>query len=173
MKVNYILTGLLLLGLYSCRPVSETEKEMKQFLGSKVDLPNTLVQQLPIENDFYLIIYLEAEDCIPCSLNKVTLLDRYRDDLKKFNTSVVLIIKENDNREQIKELFAGMKIEYPFFFDKDDYLLENNHIISTNPLCHTFIIDKNMKIIWIGSPVANAKSIERYRKMMKMICNDR
>jgi hypothetical protein len=83
MNIKYILTGLLLFGLLSCRPVSEAEKEMKQFLGSKVDLSNALVRQLPVENDFYLVIYLEAEDCIPCSLNKVTLLDHYRDDLKK------------------------------------------------------------------------------------------
>ena len=23
---------------------------------------------------------------------------------------------------------------------------------ATNPLCHTFIIDKELKVIWIGSP---------------------
>jgi hypothetical protein len=169
MNIKYILTGLLLIGLLSCRPVSEAEKEMKQFLGSKVDLSNALVQQLPVENDFYLVIYLEAEECIPCSLNKVTILDHYSDDLKKFNTGVVLIIKENDNMEQIRELFAGMKIKHLLFFDRDDYLLKNNPIISTNPLCHTFIIDKDLKVIWIGSPVANIKSIERYREMMKII----
>jgi hypothetical protein len=78
MNVNYILTGLLLFGFLSCRPVSEAEKEMKRFLGSIVDLPDALVHQLPAENDFYLIIHLEAEDCIPCSLNKATLLDYYK-----------------------------------------------------------------------------------------------
>jgi hypothetical protein len=33
MNVKYLLSGSLLLGLLSCRPVSESEKEMKQFLG--------------------------------------------------------------------------------------------------------------------------------------------
>jgi hypothetical protein len=169
MKVNYLLTGLLLFGFLSCRSVSEAEKEMKRFLGSKVDLPNTLVQQLPVENDFYLIIHLEAEDCIPCSLNKVTLLDYYKEDFKRFNTGIVLIIKEDDNKEQIKNLFAEMKIKHHLYFDRNDYLLENNPIISANPLCRTFIIDKNMKVIWIGSPITNTKSIEGYREMMEII----
>jgi hypothetical protein len=99
----------------------------------------------------------------------VTLLDYYKEDFKRFNTGIVLVIKENDNKEQIKNLFAEMKIKYRLFFDRDDYLLENNPVISANPLCRTFIIDKNMKVIWIGSPVTNTKSIEGYRKMMEIL----
>jgi hypothetical protein len=160
---------MLLFGLLSCRHVSEAEKEMKQFSGSKVDLPDGLIQLLSAENDYHLIIYLETEDCVPCSLNNVTLLDHYKDDFKKFNTGVALIIKENDDKEQIRDMFVEMKIKHPLFFDKDDYLLKNNPIIATNPLCHTFIVDRNMKVIRIGSPVANTKSIERYREMMKIL----
>jgi hypothetical protein len=166
MEIKYLISGLFLFFLLSCRSVSETEKEMKQFLGSKVDLPDELVQRLSAKNDYYLIIYLETEDCIPCSLNNITLLDHYKDDFEKFNTGIALIIKENDDKEQIRDMFVEMKIKYPLFFDKDDYLLKNNPIISTNPLCHTFIIDRDMKVIWIGSPIANAKSIERYRELM-------
>ncbi|MDR0743815.1 MAG: redoxin domain-containing protein [Tannerella sp.] len=170
MKIYYLLTGLLLLSLHSCRPVSETEKEMKRFLGSKVDLPEELVQQISgASSNYHLVIYLEAADCVPCSLSKLTILNQYAEDFEKFNTDIVLVIDESENKKQIEESFTGMKIEYLFFFDKDNYLLKNNPIISTNLLCRTFIIDKNMEVIWIGSPIANAKSIEGYRRMMEVI----
>ena len=166
MKIKYLISELLLFCLLSCHSVSETEKEMRHFLGSKVNLPNELVQQLSVENYYYLIIYLETKDCVPCSFNNLTLLDHYKDDFEKFNTGVVFIIKENEHKEQIRNMFTEMKMKYPLFFDKDDCFLKNNPLISTNPLCHTFIIDSDMKVIWIGSPIANTKSIERYRELM-------
>ena len=166
MEIKYLISKLLLFCLLSCHSVNETEKEMKLFLGSQVNFSDELVQQLSVENDYFLIIYLETEGCVPCSFKNLMLLDHYKDDFEKFNTGVVLIIKDNDNKEQIRTMFIEMKMKYPLFFDKDNRLLENNPIISTNSLCHTFIIDRDMKVIWIGSPIASTKSIKRYRELM-------
>jgi peroxiredoxin len=139
---------------------------MKRFLGSRVDLPESDVRNLPANNDYFLIIYLEEGECIPCALNKVTLLKQYKNDLDKFNIGVVLITKENENREDVINLFSNMSIEYPLLFDKDDYLFKNNPIISSNTSCRTFIIDKDMKVVFIGSPIENNESVERFRKTM-------
>jgi hypothetical protein len=170
MNIYYLLTGLLSLCTHSCRPVGETEKEMKQFLGSRVDLPDELVQQLSgASSDYHLVIYLEAADCVPCSLSKLTILNQYAEDFEKFNTDIVLVIDESENKKQIEESFAKIKIQHLLFFDKDGYLLNNNPVISANILCRSFITDTNMKVIWIGYPHANSKSIERYREMMKVL----
>ncbi len=62
-----------------------------------------------------------------------------------------------------------MKVSYLLFFDKESSFLNKNPIISTNLLCRTFIIDMSMKVIWVGYPHANAKSIKRYREVMKIL----
>ncbi|MDR0743657.1 MAG: hypothetical protein LBF05_04810 [Tannerella sp.] len=93
MNIYYLLTGLLLLGLYSCRPVSETVTEMKQFLGSKVYLPEELIQQFSgTSSNYHFVIYLEAANCVQCSLSKLTILNQYAEDFEKFNTDIVLVI---------------------------------------------------------------------------------
>ncbi len=107
MKIHYLLINLLLLiGLSSCHSSSETEKEIKQFLNSKVDLPAELVQQLyNARSNYHLIIYLDAADCVPCSLSKFTILNHYKDDFEKFNTNIVLIVDKSENKKQIESFF--------------------------------------------------------------------
>jgi hypothetical protein len=167
-----LIALLLFISLYSCRSTGETEKEIKQFLNSKVDLPDKLVQQLhQTRSNYHLVVYLNAENCVPCSLSKFTTLNHYKDDFEKFNTDMVLIVDESEgkNKEQIEDFFSDMRIRNLLFFDEDNYLLDKNPIISTNHLCRAFIVDTSMKVIWIGYPHANAKSIERYREMMKIL----
>lgn len=174
MKIAYLLTGLLFFaGLPSCHSVSETEKEIKQFLGSTVVLPDELVQSLSEgQSTYHLVMYLDSADCVPCSLEKITTLNYYKDDFEKFNTDIVLVVEEDENQQFITDFFTEMKIPYSLFFDRDDYLLSHNPIISKNPLCHAFITDKDRKVIWVGYPHANAETLERYKKMMHLLHKD-
>jgi hypothetical protein len=160
--------GLMLFFMASCHPASQKATELKRFLGSTVDFPENIAQRFSKEKAYFLVIYLKAEECIPCALNKVTLLGHYKSDFEKFSTEIILITKEDGNKEQIKTMFSEMGINYPLLFDREDGFLTKNPVISSNRLCRAFIVDRKMKVIWIGSPVETAKSMERYREMMKL-----
>jgi alkyl hydroperoxide reductase subunit AhpC len=140
------------------------------FLGSTIDISQIFQQELSMTKMYFFIIYLETNECIPCSLQKVTLLDHYKGDFEKFNTQIILVTRDDEKKkEEIKKIFSDMNIRYPLFFDKDDYFVKQNPIILSTPNCKAFIIDKNNKVIWVGYPIETAQSIERYRKMMSLL----
>lgn len=166
---------LCLIIFISCNKGHEIKSEIESFLGSTVvmtkDIENKIEEFFP-EKKYFLLIYLENKECMPCKLEKVDMLKHYKSDFDKFYTGIALIIQDGDKkderREDVRFLLKEAGMDYPIIFDENDEFIKNNKAIS-NKLCRTFIVDKDKKVIWIGSPIQNEKSMTRYRRIMFLL----
>lgn len=164
---------LMILLLLSCKSngKKDIEPDVKSFLGSIAIVNRDIEQKISasfVDKDYILIIYLEIEDCMPCILDNVNLLKIYQSDFDKFKTGVLLIIQDSDKNNEINSIIEELDIHYPVFFDKGDSFRDSNKSMN-HKVCHTFIMNKDYEVIWIGSPIKNEQSLIRYREMMNLL----
>ena len=157
--------------LGGCRQKSSAEQEAMRFLGSTVEVGDGLMQAMEtglVGREYILVIYLPTEECVPCKMEHVRLLRHYQSDLERFGTGVAVVIQDTAREREIRDMFERERLDYSLVCDRDDELIGLNPTIA-NPLCHTFIMDRGGRVVWIGSPVLNEQSLERYRKAMEAL----
>lgn len=77
---------------------------------------------------------------------------------------VVFVINTVDSVE-IKSLFEKEKMTVPLFFDHKNAFFVKNKIPKENNL-HTFLLDKNNRVVLIGSPINNEKMWNLYKEVI-------
>ncbi len=168
-----LLLSVLLLGIGSCRK-SPIDPKVVAFLGSEIVFSESGKENFDekIGSYDYLLVYsLSPDDCTPCFLQSIGVLDFHRNDLERFGVKVLLMIPEV-SRVEAEEFMEQVGVDYPVLYEKDDEFRKANGLMN-NPMCKTFVMDGNNKVIWIGSPVQNDKSWKRYCKMMEMLRKDK
>lgn len=171
MKKVYCLILMIILTISCANKNNNINPEVKSFLNSKIIKTNDLDREIKNyypDKDYILLLYLKTEDCAPCVLEKVNMLNAYISDFEKFKTGVLLMIQEGEKNEEISLIVDDLEIDYPIVFDKDNKFIESNKPIQ-NKICQTFIMDKEYKVIWIGSPIQNKETLTRYYKMMNLL----
>lgn len=169
--MNWKYFILIVILFFSCKEKRTIDPEIKAFLGSNVVVNSQLgkiVQGELSEKDYILLLYFKIDDCVPCSLDKVNLLKIYESDWEKFKTGILLVIQDNDKKDEILSLMNDLDIQYPVFFDVGNHFKESNRAVQ-HEIAQTFVMDKENKVIWIGSPIKNEQTLIRYRKMMNML----
>lgn len=166
-----LLTFLFVSPLFfSCRH-SGVEPEIKAFLNSQISLPENLrheIDSISADHDYSLIYIVEAEECVPCSLLVLNTISHFKSEFDTYNTGIIITINGKADKDSTAMLLNEMRINYPVVFDTHSELFSLNKVIKNHHICRTFIIDKNYNVIWIGSPVKNSESLERYRKTMEI-----
>lgn len=169
---KYCCLILMIISSISCTNKNNNiDPKIKSFLGSTIIVTNDLnrkIQNYYSDKDYILLLYLATEDCAPCVLEKVKMLNAYSSDFKKFSTGILLIIQDGEKNEEISFIINDLEIDYPVIFDKNNKFIENNKSIQSK-ICQTFIMDKEYKVIWIGSPIQNKETLTRYYKMMNLL----
>lgn len=113
--------------------------------------------------------YIRLADCISCSMSRQAKLCYRKSELAEYDTGVLLIIEDNDKKDEIRTLITDMHINLDYIFDVKNEFAKANPIMAENPICDMCLIDKTGKVIWLGSPIRNEQSLERYRKMMQIL----
>lgn len=161
---------IVAVSLFSCNN-KKVATELNDFLGSNIVIPpiikDTIQNQLS-EKEYILVLYFEVKDCIPCTLESVNLLKNYQKEFDDDNLGILLIMQDSDKNEKVRLVTETLNIKYPIVFDKDNIFRDENQVIQ-NPIAQTFIIDSHYKVIWIGSPIQNKESLERFRNMMHLL----
>ena len=146
------------------------ETEIKRSLGTTLiinEINKERYAPLFMKNGFLIINYLKTEECKPCELDKLRMLKHYSDDLKKYDTGVVIMIddKNDESSNKVKEITEDLAIDYPIVIDNQNNLTANNKIFSST-IGKFIIIDKNFTILWIGFPLHNDLTYNNYIKFM-------
>lgn len=170
----FYISIILLLSFYSCQNRSKNiDLSLVKFLGTTLIIPQQMEDEY--ENILHssknkLIIIVDPKDCTACALQNINTLKLYREQLSKFNTEVLLFTK-GSSKNEVESVLYDMKIEYPvIYYNNDEFIIKNK--LTDNPLLHTFVINKEKNVIWIGSPIKNQKSWDLFCKMMRKLKKD-
>lgn len=103
-----------------------------------------------------LIVYYDSTECQSCRINK---LYEWENVIKKENTSngkfeVMFVFSPNSNQSPLlKRTLATTKFSHVVWLDEKNVFLRNNSFIPRDIRFHVFLLDKNNKIIFVGSPL--------------------
>lgn len=175
MKITRVFLLLLvgLLALPGCGERTPEMKEYKQFLQSRVTLPErmTRIVQGVREEVLYkrsgrplLVNYYGPEECSSCAVNHM------RDNIKFLNMSqrdgnfdfIVVMAPPEEDREIVIERVQAMSSPLNIYID-NAYHLESLGVIPANAALHSFLLDADGKPVFVGSPLWNESARARFQ----------
>ncbi len=168
MKPGYIaLCVAVVCSLAGCR--QRVAPEVKEVLGSTLNVTEQVENSLNDifkKHEYVFVNYIGLKDCVSCMMSRQAKLSYRKYELADLSTGVLLVLEDNDRKTEISELISDMHIDFDYVFDENNMFRSANPLMAENPLCDMCLIDKKREIIWLGSPIQNSESMERYRKLM-------
>lgn len=109
----------------------------------------------------YLVVYSDSTVCNPCAAKVLYQWNALVDSLKgKYGNVVKPCFIFSPKREQVEEVKYAMEevmIGFPVYIDTLYLTARNNPQLPANPLMHTFLVDKEGKVLLVGSPLKSRK----------------
>ena len=155
---------------------------IKTFFGSEIVIPTDL--RLETFGDYYddyallsrqlkMIVYLNAESCVNCTMMSLIPVYNLHLESKEFSKFGIVIILHSSQHEYMEFFHETSFFSYPVFYDPEGSFERLNPNLPISALYHTFLLDKNNKVVLVGSPLHNPPLWELYKStIQKMIDND-
>lgn len=113
-----------------------------------------------INEEFAFVVFTDSNQCSGCSLNKMSSwntilkLEKLTNGKVKFN--FIVEPRSGDERSVLK-IAKNIDFVHPLYIDTSHVFRNANTFIPQEPLFHTFLVDKDKKIVLIGNPLSNQK----------------
>jgi hypothetical protein len=139
----------------------------KEYIGKQIIFPENIYNDYIKynKNKYILISYIDSSKCTRCELENIKQYMLH--DFSKVSTENILIINSQEETK-IKDILSELYIDYPVFFDKTGELKKENKFLNED-LFQYFVIDKDMNIIWLGSPILSKESWILYNKLINKL----
>jgi peroxiredoxin len=131
----------------------------------KIVFPNVVqseIEQYMQKHKYMVVIYVDSAACTPCSMEHIALWKKHGEELMRSNTGVLLVIQNSDEQAIINAL-KSVKVTFPFIIDRGKkFKVKNIKALITG----TFVMNKNRKVIFTGSPIATE---EKWNSFVKLV----
>ena len=158
---------------------------MKKFKDQEITLSQSLTAiwrgKDTVLNDFAnvpikLIVWHDSLLCGSCEISKMSAWNetiKYADSLAQWFRLIYLFTpKKGEYRRLIMALKAD-RFDYPVFIDHNATFIKQNLNLPKNRQLHSFLLDKNNKVVLVGSPLYNFSLWELYKRTInELIEND-
>ena len=174
--MKYVFT--LLIVLCSCQESSKHNLHllMREWQGKEIVFPSDLaftvkgldrVQFLHDSLDYKIVSYVDSMGCTSCKLRLLS-WKKLINEVGSFAQEKVLFVFYF-HPKKISELSMILERDdftYPVCIDEENTFYKTNHL-PVNESFHTFLLDKNNKVLAIGNPIHNPKVKELYLKIIR------
>lgn len=166
---------LLLLFCLSCGR-KECDKQNKRivhdYIGRELLFPKDIVYtrflkdtidyRIPDDIDYKVVVYLDSMGCTECKLKLQEWKDfiSYVDTLSEKKVAFIFFYNLNDYRK-IAFRLKHENFDYPVCLNKSEELSQLNHI-REGDRNHTFLLDKENRILEIGNPMFDLEIRDKY-----------
>ena len=177
MKI-YWAAALILLTVFSCDNNKNLQSEIAGFTGSRVLLPAAMAggnaDVFDVENK--LIVWFDSLECGSCRLKQ---LYAWNDDPvmqyaramgNRFNVFLVFSPKAADVH-YLKLTLKNYNVSFPVLLDETGAFIEQNPHIPADTRLHSFLLDKDNKVVLTGNPVGNESLWELYKEQIRELIN--
>jgi peroxiredoxin len=154
---NFFLLVLLVAFFTSCR------EEIKVVFPYAIQ---SEIEQYIQQQDYVIVVYIDSAACTPCSLDHLTLWKTHREELSRSNTGILLVIHNSDEQAIINTL-KSIKVTFPFIIDRGRKFKAKNIGIFGMAHDNTFVMDKDRKMVFPGSPIASEEKWKSFVKFVK------
>lgn len=120
-----------------------------------------------VSEPYKFVAYLNSTQCDGCRLKELLMwkyLLRQLDSLRAWDSvRLVFIFHPKDTAELVERLVL-YDFDRPIWVDREGCFERANPHLPEDPIFHTFLLDRENRVVLVGSPVGNPKMWELYRK---------
>jgi hypothetical protein len=165
------------LWLFSCYEKNNLKKQIEQFIANEIVVPQGIRQIIagrdsvvinPASNiEARLIVWVDSIDCSSCRVSKLSEYAEVIDFIVEVERKFIPVFLFSPSRSNMKEVHRAINTmrfdNYPIFIDEDYMFSAMNPHVPADKRFHTFLIDKNGKVVLVGNPVNNPALWELYK----------
>jgi hypothetical protein len=148
------------------------ESELRLFKAKAITLPNNLLakrcdEQTPpdttlLRRPLKMVIYVNQDGCEDCKLRALLPVHMFILENRHLENFGVIIILNASQMEAADQTLTDMRFRQTVFYDPDGSFERLNPHLPANEQFHTFLLNKENKVILAGNPVHNEKLKKLY-----------
>lgn len=119
-------------------------------------------------SQYKLVVYKDSMSCTPCYIETLSKWNRI---LNKYNKDVLAIFfilsPSEEEEEDFRLLLRYSDFKYPVLIDNEQMFLKLNKQIPNNKKLHTFLLNSNNDVIFIGNPLENGRIEDLFEKQIQ------
>ncbi len=166
------LTAVIAILMFSCNsPRKEAEKVVREWMGKEVKVPDGITFKImgrdTICSDLWnksrkILVYVDSIGCTSCRLGLSQWKEKIDTCRSVYPDVGFLFVIHSDNYKKFEREVRFSELDYPIIYDYRDEFHKLNKF-PPDPY-RTFLLDKNNKVLLIGSPIHNPKIWELFKK---------
>ena len=182
MRVSITICTILLL-ILSCSG-NKLVRSVEKFLGQQISLSsdwNAIVRgRDAVLADFTsapvkLVIWYDSRSCTSCEVSNMYEwedITAYANSLAEWLSIIYLFTPKEVDLYVTSITLKGTKFDYPVFIDQNGTFVKQNPKLPKNRQLHSFLLDKNNRVVMVGNPLHNPTLWALYKStIQKMIDN--
>ena len=148
------------------------EKDLRLFKTQMITLPDNIIskhydeqtqsQVSLLNRPLKMIVYVNRTGCMDCRLRSLIPIYMFILENRHLENFGVIIILNPSDKENADNVLREMNFRHTIFYDLDGSFERLNPHLPTNELFHTFLLNKDNKVVLVGNPVHNEKLKKLY-----------
>lgn len=162
-KITLLLASIVFL-YSSCNQRQNLKNTLMKFMTNDITIPDSLmvifdgraIREPSFVEDNQLIMYIDSNSCTSCRISSLNnMLKLYELAEKDGRFSVLTIFSPSVSEVQdVERKLKQLHYPYPLYIDNNNLFSRINHIPNDIKF-HNFLINKEGKILCVGSPLEN------------------
>ena len=162
-----VLFVVIAVAMTGCKK-AKLRSQLKELMGSTIVLPDRItcvyngeVFQMPdsLRKKAKLIVFVDSSECHACKLSQLSRYDRLSqlaDATKKFEF-LFMLGNTHFGRITLVQYLSDLDLSFPVYVDEACVFLGNNSIIPSESIFHSFFLNSDDKILFVGDPILNER----------------
>lgn len=160
----------------ACTEKNEQQKKLEAelclFKEKAITLPNNMLakncdkQTLPdtslLHRPLKMVIYINQDGCTDCKLRALLPIYMFSLENKHIENFGVNIILNTADMAATEQTLTDMRFHKTVLYDLDGSFERLNPHLPSNETFHTFLLNKENKVVLVGSPIHNEKLSKLY-----------
>ncbi len=115
-----------------------------------------------------MIVYYNGGGCTPCSLKELKHWKQILKQTDKLNVDVVFILHTTKENKEVIQAMREQEFDYPVMFDEEGEF-EKYNLLPRNNMLHTFLLDKNDKVVLADNPLIGYNRWKLFENTIKQL----
>lgn len=175
--IVYILC-FLIITVFSCQKADNDKALVENLYNSYIRIPTDSLGKISIGNieerehkdneHFNIIVYHDSTMCSACEVQRLYEWESFISGLKKeegIELGITIIFSPSKGEyAKLINAIKNVKPSIPIYIDTTGCFIRNNTSIPPNSLLHTFVINKQGKVVLIGNMMNNKRLTNLFLK---------
>jgi hypothetical protein len=135
------------------------------------DMSQTNISEVPVK----LVVWYDSLSCGSCEVSRMYAwneITAYADSLSQWFNILFIFTPKRGDLQRINETLLYNTFDYPVILDRNSTFVKLNPKLPKNRKLHTFLLDKENRVVLVGSPLYNPTLWELYKRTIQMMIDN-